>query len=188
MRNLEAIVNDYIREWRAPARAERWSFVRESSLESAISRAALCKLSNGKRHPHQYRVPEGSLRQAKKRLLRQKARILGCTTFDELHDLVNGLIRDIWMIGELVVYDIATRIGAFMRLEPKQIYLHRGTRDGARALGIRGPLPKLAVSDIPKDFARLSPGEIEDCLCIYKDKLRGKASIRSGICSRITSI
>jgi len=74
-----------------------------------------------------------------------------------------------------------------MLLEPKQIYLHRGTRDGARALGIRGRLSKLTVPDIPKDFARLSPGEIEDCLCIYKDRLRGKASIRSGNCSRITT-
>jgi hypothetical protein len=27
----------------------------------------------------------------------------------------------------------------------------------------------------PKPFARLAPSEIEDCLCIYKDELLGRA-------------
>ena len=38
------------------------------------------------------------------------------------------------LIGDLTVYDISTRIGAFLKLEPNRIYLHAGTRIGARAL------------------------------------------------------
>jgi hypothetical protein len=55
-------------------------------------------------------------------------------------------------------------------LEPDRIYLHAGTREGARALGLGGTA--LSKSELPKAFHRLSPGEIEDCLCIYKDDLR----------------
>jgi hypothetical protein len=31
---------------------------------------------------------------------------------------------------------------------------------------------------LPKAFLRLAPSEIEDCLCIYKDELRGGAQVR----------
>ena len=40
-------------------------------------------------------------------------------------------------LGELTVYDVAHRIGAYLQLEPDVVYLHRGTRIGARYLGLR---------------------------------------------------
>jgi hypothetical protein len=39
---------------------------------------------------------------------------------------------------EEVVYDIAHRIGAYLRREPEAVYLHAGTREGARALNLGG--------------------------------------------------
>lgn len=182
MHSLVPIISDYIRCWRGPARAERLSFAREPTLEATISRAAICELSNGKRHPHQYRIPKDSLTKAKRRLLRQKEKIRNCASFEELYDLVNSRIKNIWMIGELAVYDIASRIGAYLHLEPEQVYLHRGTRDGARALGFHGPLAKLTINDLPREFGRLKPGEIEDCLCIYKERLKGMVPARPRSC------
>jgi hypothetical protein len=43
------------------------------------------------------------------------------------------------------VYDIAHRIGAFLRKAPALVYLHRGTKEGAAILGFKGKTidPKL---------------------------------------------
>lgn len=53
---------------------------------------------------------------------------------EALHALVARQLREVAGIGELYVYDTAFRIGAYLRLPPTRVYLHAGTRDGARAL------------------------------------------------------
>jgi hypothetical protein len=102
---------------------------------------------------------------------------LNAADFDALHTLVDGKIGSIKGIGALTVYDIAHRIGAYLRKAPGRVYLHAGVRVGARALGIGGDSfdPKI----LPKPFSRLAPSEIEDCLCIYKDDLIGGAGNNS---------
>lgn len=186
-RNLKSIVEDYIREYRSVSKAGVLSFAQEGALSSAISRAALCRLASGKRHPHQYRIPNASLKQAERRLLRHQAEIRNCTTFDGLHEFVNSKIRDIRSIGELAVYDISTRIGAFLHISPRHVYLHCGTRKGAQALGYSGSEPKLGPSDLPSVFSALKPHEIEDCLCIYKKELKRLGRGNSKGCLRITA-
>lgn len=184
MHDYKSIVDDYIREFRFLARAEISTYAQESGLSSAISRAALGKLPNGKKHPHQYRIPCASLKEAEIRLLRHQAEIRNCTTFKALHDFVNSKIRDICMIGELTVYDISTRIGAFRHISPEHVYLHRGTREGARALGYSGSEPMLEPGDLPREFLVLEPHEIEDCLCIYKEMLKQIGSGKRKGCLR----
>jgi hypothetical protein len=77
-------------------------------------------------------------------------------------------------IGDLGVYDPAHRIGAYLGLSRTLVYLHRGTAEGARRLlGITGQRT-IDPKDLPSvltDF--LTPAEIEDFLCIYKDALIG---------------
>ncbi|HQM80509.1 MAG TPA: hypothetical protein PLX02_02700 [Syntrophorhabdaceae bacterium] len=73
-------------------------------------------------------------------------------------------------IGELAVYDTALRIGAFLRIEPSKVFLHAGTRTGARALGLETSAEFLEVSSVPSEFQVLKPSEIEDVLCIYKHR------------------
>ena len=55
---------------------------------------------------------------------------------------------------------------------PERVYLHRGTRKGARALGLDWRADSLDPRVLPKELADLEPREIEDFLCIYKDCLR----------------
>src|SRR5262249_54941969 len=86
-------------------------------------------------------------------------------------------IGEIRGVGELTVYDISHRIGAHFGNAPQLVHLHAGTRTGARAFGIRGGI--LDPKTLPHAFSRLTPAEIEDCLCIYKDVLRGKGALRS---------
>lgn len=168
---IDGIVNDYIREYRDDARAEMETFRRERSRASAIRRAALCEFPDGKRHPHQYLIPQRLIELAEERLQAAARRLAGAPDFDALHEIVKREIGSVHGIGELMVYDIAHRIGAYLGKVPTLVYLHRGTKEGAAVLGFRGVTLDPAV--LPSAFARLTPAEIEDCLCIYRDKCGG---------------
>jgi hypothetical protein len=48
-------------------------------------------------------------------------------SFAELHHIVAKEIGPIRGIGDLAVYDIAHRIGAYLGREPEAVYLHAGT-------------------------------------------------------------
>ncbi|WP_316168403.1 MULTISPECIES: hypothetical protein [unclassified Bradyrhizobium] len=178
--SFETIVDDYIREYRPRARGELAEFRKLRSLKDAIHHASLCHwLPSELRHPHQYRIPAAALLMAESKLQRVRNRLARAKTFEALHDEVEHQILSIRKIGPLAVYDIAHRIGAYRGLTPAIVYLHRGTREGARALGFAGKTldPRL----LPKAFSRLKPYEIEDCLCTYKNALRGaKPALRHG--------
>jgi hypothetical protein len=83
---------------------------------------------------------------------------------------VTAIIGGIAGIGDLARYDIAHRIGSYLNLQPELIYLHTGTRDGARVLGLHGET--VDRSRLPRALNRLDPAEIEDFLCIYREELR----------------
>ncbi len=166
---LRAIVDDYIRRFRRHARAEMRFYAGQPTLADAVRVAAGCVRADGKRHPHQYRIPAASLQKAVRRL--QRVDLAAAETFDELHELIADAIADVYMLGPLTVYDIAHRLGAFLDREPTRVYLHRGTRDGARALDLgRGRLA-LDLDELPREFHRLTAAEAEDCLCIYKAQI-----------------
>ena len=90
---------------------------------------------------------------------------------------MEGEIGSIKGIGALTAYDIAHRIGAHFGKAPRLVYLHAGTRTGARVFNISGDSfdPRI----LPKAFSRLAPSEIEDCLCIYKDELHDGTRLRT---------
>lgn len=173
---LRDIVDAYIRDKRDGAARELRFHAIQRSLADAVSVAALCKSPSGKRHSHQCRIPFASLDEARRRLL--AADLRGAATFEELHDFVTATVRGIWMVAELTIYDIAHRIGAHLGLAPERVYLHRGTRDGARALGLGRGRATLALRELPREFHRLNPAEAEDCLCIYKEQLWAFATRR----------
>lgn len=105
---------------------------------------------------------------AERALQRVAHRLVRSRSFEDLHYEV---ARTIGMkgIADLTIYDITHRIGAYLGKGPRVVYLHRGTAEGARHLGFRGTTldPKL----LPTAFSKLTPAEIEDCLCIYKSDL-----------------
>ena len=94
-----------------------------------------------------------------------------CQSFEELFLFVKELVNPIKGAGELYIYDTTLRIGAKMNFLPTKIYLHAGTRVGARALGFSGKLKYLDKQDLPAEFNELEPYEIEDLLCIFKSDL-----------------
>jgi hypothetical protein len=177
---VSRVVDLYIAECRRGAQAELLVYRRMHSLKFAVTEAALCRLPNGKRHPHQRRIPGSSLDQARDRLIRTNLR--GCASFEELHERVRRTIHDIRMIGPLAIYDIAHRIGAYLGMEPEHVYLHCGVVEGAKALGLPIKDGKLTTSQLPAAFKKLKPYEIEDCLCIYKRELANGASKNRNSC------
>lgn len=85
--------------------------------------------------------------------------------------LVEGEIGSIHGIGALTrVRHRASGVGAHFGKAPQMVYLHAGTRVGARVFNIGGDSFDPGI--LPNAFSRLAPSEIEDCLCIYKDELR----------------
>ncbi|MBV8672433.1 MAG: hypothetical protein JOZ33_03280 [Acidobacteriaceae bacterium] len=170
---LDEIVNDYIRTQRPYTGEEMMDFANEASASAAIRRGALCETKDGKRHPHQRRIPRRLLEHVEITLQDIRRKLANAADFAALHRLVDEEIKGINGIGALTVYDISHRIGAYFGKAPERVYLHAGVKVGARALGIEGDSfdPKI----LPKPFSRLAPWEIEDCLCIYKEELRGHA-------------
>jgi hypothetical protein len=125
---------------------------------------------DGKRYHHQCRIPLAALQTATAKLLR--APLLKAKDFDELLRVVARAIGPIQGIGALTVYDTALRIGAKLGLQPTRVYLHAGTRAGARILGLTWRAPYLEVAECPPELRVLAPHEIEDCLCIFKKRFR----------------
>jgi hypothetical protein len=168
----QAIVRTYIRKIRPRTQAEIDWFAGQPSLDAAIEKAALAVNSRGKRYSHQRRLKKVALKQTLSALLDESEAIKHARDFDQLFELVGAAVKPILGIGELYVCDTSFRIGANLNLFPARIYLHAGTRRGVRALGLEDSGRTLKVSALPKAFRILEPHELEDVLCIFKDKLK----------------
>jgi hypothetical protein len=165
------MVRHYILHYLPRAQEELESF-RSQPFEEALERATLAKDERGKRFSHQRRLEGSQLRKAKSVLLDAAKELRRCKSFDQLHKLLKKHLNGIRGLGELYYYDTALRIGASLRLMPERVYLHRGTRIGARNLGLDCRADSLDPRVLPKELAVLEPREIEDFLCIYKCHLR----------------
>ena len=167
---------DYLKHHRDDAARELRVYRSMPTLARAIRRGARACTADGGKHPHQWRIPRSVLRTFGARLARREPALSGAGSFAELHRAVKDVGDRIHGVGELAVYDTALHIGARLGLDPERVYLHRGTRDGAAAIGVDHRRSTIAVSELPSPFARLAPHEIEDCLCIFKGLLSGTPS------------
>lgn len=167
---FKAIISDYKARF-VSCKQEPWiEFSRnQRSLRDAVRVSSLCINEEGKRHPHQYRIPQKVLEGVHIELVQNIRKVNRVRSFDELYQLISSF--EIFGIGKLTTYDIATRIGAYLKLKPDRVYLHAGTRTGAKKLLGKISKPYLIKDDLPKPFrtSSLSYSEIEDILCIYKD-------------------
>jgi hypothetical protein len=169
-RALRPLVNLFIEKHRPGALREKEFFESLPSLELAIYHAAFALDEREKRYSHQRRIRMGPMTLAYRVLLRSRNRLVEAHSFDNLHGFLRAAFSRIHGIGSLYTYDTTLRLGFFLKLTPTKVYLHAGTRKGARALGFRnGDFVK--VSDLPNSLADLVPYEIEDFLCIFKPRI-----------------
>lgn len=147
-------------------------FVNQPTLADAITKAAMAENCHGKRYGHQCRIPYRTLQTAFQKLRVREDTIQACGSFEELHNLIKSTLESIAGIGELYCYDTALRIGARLNLHPQTVFLHAGTRKGASLVtNIRGK-DSLGKDCLPLDLQRLPPEQVEDILCIYKEKIK----------------
>lgn len=103
--------------------------------------------------------------------MNRKSDIAQCEDFDGLFRVVDEEASRYNGIGDLAVYDIAMRIGVALGLSPDRVYLHAGAKQGARNLGIPSRSRSVPMMDLPEPLRRLSPDDVENFLCIYKERL-----------------
>ncbi len=171
---LEEIVDDYRATYDSRLDAELKAYRRKATLEQAIRDACHGLKASGKRHIHQRKLPHRSALRATRALLRNIRALSAARNFHELQAVVQRLMGNIpWVKGKLNVYDTTFRIGGKLGKLPTRVYLHRGTLDGAVALGFDRKLEYVTMSELPKPLQKLKAYEVEDVLCLYKDNLAG---------------
>jgi hypothetical protein len=170
MDRYTALIRYYKHRYRPRIDAEDHWFAAQPTLADAISNAGLARDWRGKRLPHANRFSPHLLKKSASALLHAEDSIAGCRSFDQLHQIVNASLKTIWDKPELFSYDTALRIGAKLGLRPEKVYLHRGTRIGAKKLGLNTKRPTLDVADLRSPLRCLEPREAEDFLCIFKHK------------------
>ncbi|HLU90862.1 MAG TPA: hypothetical protein VKZ51_13570 [Cyclobacteriaceae bacterium] len=168
---IQNIINHY-KKWRKE-NSDTWieHCRNQKNIEEAIGFVALAENHEGKRNGHQRRLKKINLEKFAANLLDKKNEIQTATSFGELIEIV--VKCRVKGIGELACNDTAERIGAKIRLSPDKVYLHAGTRKGAeKILGRFIKKPHLDRGELPMPFNDndLINAEIEDILCIYKDR------------------
>ena len=167
---LARVVSDYVTHCRARAHAERIHYA-GLSLRDAVRLAGQAQTQDGRRFSHQRRIPKSVLRCSSELLVRALPDLKASRDFDDLYARIRATVGQLRGIGALTLYDTANRIGGMLKLEPRRVYLHAGTLDGARALGLPTGEGFLEMSAVPREFRRLRPREVEDAFCIFKARL-----------------
>jgi len=143
-------------------------FCRKSSLKDAVEAAAKASFAGIQKHSHQRRIKQLILNKFSINLISDLHKIKKAYAFPDLMIIIDQ--NKIKGIGELAIYDAAHRIGANLGIKPDKVYLHSGTKIGARKLLMNNHLSRfIDKSVLPKIFHSLENSEIEDILCIYKD-------------------
>lgn len=140
------------------------------TLESLIEK--IWTLPDGKRHFHQRRLSSSVLEKVKSNLLVSIPSIKRCKTFEEIRGIVEECSER--GFGELGKYDTSYRLGMWrdINIMPEKVYLHSGTRQGAKALGLNVSRDSISVMEFPAPLDRLTAYQLEDFLCHYKDEIK----------------
>jgi hypothetical protein len=185
---LRGLVDDYLQNHEPRRQAEaRWFGDSGLTQEGAIQRACLSQFPNDRdclvRHGHQTRLKGVVLSEAARALKARGSELEKSSDFAELIDVVDRSIGAIYGAGPMLVYDVAERFGTYAGLRPEKVYLHRGTRDGAAELNPAfRRRDTLEMHELSKELRRLTPTQIEDFLCLYKDWLSGDRAGRPKGC------
>jgi hypothetical protein len=170
--SYEEIVEDYRWGPRLKAMEELEYFAKLPSLQVAIDAVADARKENGALFNHQRHLESPTVEEVRRVLQAARETLARVASFDELIALLGRLIGNVPGAKEMYIYDAALRLGAYLKKLPERVYLHRGTRLGAEALGVVvAGRQWIAVEEMPPPFRVLTAYEIEDVLCSYKDDI-----------------
>jgi hypothetical protein len=164
-------VADFRRNYAPGIRHELRFFAGLPSIRLVIHHVAMARDENGRCFEHQFRILRTARPKAEGILTAAIPSIRACPSFEALHAQLAALLAPVRGLGPLYIYDASLRLGAFLKLAPKFVYLHAGTRVGARALGLGKRRAYLEKRELPEALQVLTPDELESFLCIYKSLL-----------------
>lgn len=175
-RTMELLLAHYAAGAEARARETQWWTADDQPFETVIRRAALSTHADGRRHTHQNRIPGTVLQTCAERLIGEADALEKSPRFYDLLERIEAIYRPIRGAGELLAYDTADRIRHRLGLASEHlVYLHAGTRVGARRLNGRrfgrGEAWSMMRLQFPHALRVLDNHELEDFLCLYKDEL-----------------
>lgn len=184
---LQAIVEDYSKKY--------FDALEENLLKISCGTITdcVCGAINDKEHlpdnavekykkgRHQWRLTNAQINGFKDGLEKITTETKDFHSFQELYSWVlnhrtNGF-------GDLRCYDFSLCYGYNKGLRPSEfVYIHAGTKEGAKALKEKGLLhsemnDRIPVKSFPKILQDLGAIHIENLLCIYKDALKGLKKI-----------
>lgn len=171
---LDAIVSHYRRDDKARAREAIWWRADGLPFSAVVDRIARAQTDSGARHPHQRRLTEAAIVGCVDALNATFPQIRSAKDFFEVFVIVEQAFAGVFGAGELAVYDATDRLCHHLGHTPTLVYLHNGTRIGARRLK-GGRLRREGAwamhhDELPNALRTLTPREAEDVLCIYKDR------------------
>ncbi|BAQ67161.1 hypothetical protein [Geminocystis sp. NIES-3709] len=167
--SLKDLVDEYRKKYENSYKLENaWWGNKKLTWEEAIKRAWESKLPDGKMHSHQYHVAK-YLPDGLEIALADSKKPKDFKDFESLHNWVKSIVDRVHGLGPVTAYDVAQRLGLRLELEPSMVYLHAGTREGAKKLGIDGDV--VLLSDFPKEIQSLVATHAENFLCLYKNCL-----------------
>lgn len=193
---LSSMVEDYRRRAElCPWCHDREWYEEAETITEAIRRAALgrtakwfhsrnhnegCRRAQAEgRHAHQHRLCDNDLIKFHATLLDCPGIIDDPGDFKSLYAMVKRSSNA--GVGELAIYDTALRLGFYWRRLPTEVYLHMGTRKGAKrmarfladeALAKACRHATLKLELLPVSLQTLEAWEAEDFLCIFKHRFQ----------------
>ena len=169
-RTLDEIVTHYIVNHRQNIE-DSLNFFKNLSFQKSLEHAAFAKDQRCMRFSHQRRVKKKSLQESYKKLLEIERTLKESESFENIFKIIQKVASSIKGLGELYTYDTALRISAGLGYEPEFVYLHAGTRVGAKQIRISVNSEYIELKVLRKELLRLKAHEVEDLLCIYKNQL-----------------
>lgn len=131
-------------------------------------------------YSHQCRLGFVLMKELAESLKKIASKIDEAKSFTKLYTLLQGHIKaqkaegSLHGIGELCLYDISFRISAYLDCLPTEVFVQSGSKQGAEKWGLKIIKVKFDMQQLPAILLeKLAPYEIEDFLCIFKDKLEG---------------
>ncbi|MEO1672094.1 MAG: hypothetical protein AAFR77_15145 [Cyanobacteria bacterium J06631_2] len=169
-RTLAALVSEYLQDKEDDYKIEdRWWGDKNITWSEAIERAWRSLGENGKMHDHQHRVGKQKLDEGLKICLSHNRQPDSFNNFHDIYYWIESITKSTYRLGYVTAYDVARRLGAWLGMQPKMVYLHGGAAKGAKQLGIKGEI--VSLNDFPQEIRELGATHAENFLCIYKDFL-----------------
>ena len=173
MTHLDVLVRVYIRINR-PMLRDILDWYRLQPFDVALEHSATAIDGDEKKRGHAFRLTTSALAAGNTALNAVADDLLGCQNYECLLQIIEAVTDGISGLGVLYSYDTALRLGANRNMLPAKVYLHAGTAKGAKRLGVTVAGHRyLDPAELPAELHQLEPYEMEDFLCIYKDKLTG---------------